>query len=51
MLKTLDPQTLICVYCEGIVGEKIDYTTTQYCIDCNDYKGVTTLAEYREWAL
>jgi len=50
MLDTLDPQTLICVFCEGVVAEKIDYTKSQYCIPCNEYKGVTTISEYRMWA-
>ena len=37
---------IICVFCEGIVAEKIDYTTTQYCVDCHDYKGLTTVQDY-----
>jgi hypothetical protein len=48
MLDTLSPDTLICVFCEGIVAEKIDYTKSQYCIPCHEYKGVTTVAEYKE---
>jgi hypothetical protein len=48
MIDTISPDALICIYCEGIVAEKIDYTTTQYCKDCNEYKGVTTVREYKE---
>lgn len=38
---------VICVFCEGKVAEAIDYTTTQYCVPCNEYKGITTLREYQ----
>ena len=48
MLDTLSPDTLICVFCEGYIADKIDYTTTQYCVPCNEYKGVTTVREYKE---
>ncbi len=48
MLDTLNAEALICVFCEGFIAEKIDYTTTQYCKDCNEYKGVTTVREYKE---
>jgi hypothetical protein len=37
---------VMCVFCEGIVADKIDYTQTQYCVDCNEYKGITTVREY-----
>jgi ribosomal protein S26 len=51
MLDTLSPDALICVFCEGYIADKIDYTKTQYCVPCNEYKGVTTVREYMEvWA-
>jgi hypothetical protein len=37
---------IICVFCENIVADKIDYTTTQYCEPCFDYKGLTTVREF-----
>jgi len=43
---------VMCVFCEGIVSNKIDYTQTQYCGqpgsegNCNEYKGITTIREY-----
>lgn len=37
---------VMCVFCEGIVADQIDYTQTQYCVDCNEYKGITTVREY-----
>ena len=46
MDKFKNPNALICVFCEGIVAEKIDYTKTQFCVDCHDYKGLTTVADY-----
>jgi len=48
MLETLNPDTLICVYCEQVVAEKIDYSRTQICVPCNEYKSVTTVREYLE---
>jgi hypothetical protein len=39
---------LICVFCEGIVAEKIDYKRTQICVTCNEYKGITTVREFLE---
>lgn len=48
MLETLNPDTLICVYCEQVVAEKIDYTRTQICEPCQEYKSVTTVREYLE---
>lgn len=38
--------SLMCVYCEGFVAEAIDYSTTQICVPCNEYKSVTTVREY-----
>jgi len=43
-----NPNALICVFCEQIVADKIDYTRTQFCVDCNEYKGITTVREYQE---
>jgi hypothetical protein len=39
---------VICVFCEGYVGDAISYTETQYCVPCNEYKGITTVGEYFE---
>lgn len=39
---------VICVFCEGIVADKMDYTKTMFCVDCNEYKGITTVREYLE---
>ena len=38
---------VICVFCEQKVSDAIDYTKTQYCVPCNEYKGITTLREYQ----
>ena len=38
--------SLMCVYCEGFVAEAIDYSTTQICVPCNEYKSVITVREY-----
>ena len=48
MLETLNPETLICVYCEQIVATAIDYSRTQICVPCNEYKSVNTVREYLE---
>jgi len=48
MLDTLNPDAVICIFCEGFIAEEIDYTTTQYCVPCHEYKGVTTVREYKE---
>ena len=40
--------SLMCVWCLGWVAEAVDYTTTQYCIPCHDYKGISTVREYLE---
>ena len=36
----------ICIFCETIIADKIDYSTTQFCADCNEYKSITTVGEY-----
>lgn len=38
--------SLMCVFCEGFVAEAIDYSTTQYCVPCNEYKGIMTVREF-----
>ena len=38
---------VICVFCEQKVSDAIDYTKTQYCVPCNEYKGIMTLREYQ----
>lgn len=38
--------SLMCVYCEGFVAEAIDYSTTQICVSCQEYKSVVTVREY-----
>ena len=43
-----NPNAIICVFCEGIVAQAIDYSKTQYCVPCNEYKGLTTVREYQE---
>jgi hypothetical protein len=45
-MNTENLDAVMCVFCEGIVADKIDYTQTQYCVDCNEYKGITTVREY-----
>jgi len=47
-LDTLSPDALICAFCEGFIANEIDYSTTQYCEPCFEYKGVTTVREYLE---
>ena len=37
---------VVCLYCEGIVSDRIDHTRTQYCVPCNEYKSLMTVREY-----
>ena len=37
---------VICVFCETIIAQKMDYSSTMWCQDCNEYKGITTVGEY-----
>lgn len=37
---------VICAFCEQKVADEIDYTYTQSCVDCNEYKGITTVGDY-----
>jgi len=43
-----NPNAIICVFCSQIVAEAFDYSKTQFCVDCNEYKGLTTVREYQE---
>lgn len=45
-MNTENLNAVICVFCETIVADKIDYTTTQICEPCFDYKGLMTVGEY-----
>jgi hypothetical protein len=40
--------SLMCVWCLGWVADEIDYSQTQICEPCFDYKGVSTVREYLE---
>ena len=40
--------SLMCVYCLGHVSDTIDYSRTQICVPCHDYKGISTVREYLE---
>jgi hypothetical protein len=42
------PDFIMCAFCEDLVAIKWDYTKTQYCKDCNDYKGLITVREFHE---
>ena len=41
-------QYIICVYCEKFIAERVDYSTTQWCSDCHEYKSMSTLLDYLE---
>jgi hypothetical protein len=45
-MNTENMNAVICVFCETIIADKMDYSTTQFCADCNEYKGITTVGEY-----
>jgi len=45
-MNTNNLDSLVCVFCEGFVADEIDYSHTQICESCFDYKGVTTVREY-----
>ena len=47
-MNTSNLDALICIFCQGIVAEKIDYSRTQVCVPCNEYKSITTVREYLE---
>jgi hypothetical protein len=40
--------SLMCVWCLGFVAEAPDYSKTQICEPCFDYKGISTVREYLE---
>lgn len=42
----MNMNTVICAFCEQKVADEIDYTYTQSCVDCNEYKGITTVGDY-----
>ena len=44
MNKNID--AVICVFCMTVIAQKIDYSSTMWCKDCNEYKGITTIREY-----
>jgi hypothetical protein len=46
MNKNLD--SLMCIFCQGFIADKMDYTKTLYCQPCNEYKGVVTVREFLE---
>ena len=45
-MNTENMNAVICVFCETIIADKIDYSTTQFCADCNEYKALTTVGKY-----
>jgi hypothetical protein len=45
-MNTENMNAVICCFCETIIADKIDYSTTQFCADCNEYKGIMTVGEY-----
>lgn len=45
-MNTENMNAVICVFCMNIIADKIDYSTTQFCADCHEYKGLTTVGEY-----
>ena len=45
-MNTENMNAAICIFCETIIADKIDYSQTMVCWDCNEYKGITTIREY-----
>jgi hypothetical protein len=45
-MNTENMNAVICVFCETIIAQKMDYSSTMWCQDCNEYKGITTVGEY-----
>jgi hypothetical protein len=45
-MRTLD--SLMCIFCEGHIADALDYSKTQYCVPCNEYKGIITYREFNE---
>jgi len=45
-MNTENMNAVICVFCETIIADKMDYSSTMWCQDCNEYKGITTVGEY-----
>ena len=45
-MNTRNINEVICVFCMATIADKMDYTQTMVCWDCNEYKGITTVGEY-----
>lgn len=45
-MNTENLDAVICVFCETIIADKMDYSQTMICVECFDYKGITTVGEY-----
>lgn len=45
-MNTENMNEVICVFCMATIADKMDYTQTMVCWDCNEYKGITTVGEY-----
>jgi hypothetical protein len=45
-MNTENMNAVMCVFCETIIADKMDYSQTMVCWDCNEYKGITTVGEY-----
>jgi hypothetical protein len=45
-MNTNNINAVICVFCENIIADQIDYVNTQFCVDCNEYKGLMTLGDF-----
>jgi len=44
MNKNID--AVICVFCMTVIADRMDYSSTMWCEDCHEYKGITTIREY-----
>jgi hypothetical protein len=45
-MNTENMNAAICCFCETIIAERIDYSKTMVCLDCNEYKSIMTVGEY-----
>jgi hypothetical protein len=45
-MNTENMNAAICIFCETIIADRIDYSITQFCVDCNEYKSIMTVGEY-----
>lgn len=41
MENTMNPETLICIFCSATVSEEMGY-----CLACDEYKGIMTIWQY-----